>query len=151
MRQHVVSLFLILTSTVGFSQTEELQSVYSQARAAYTAKNYDAFYTLIKKANEIHPYHQGVLYQCGIAASLINKKQEALAYLKKAILINNDYDLSHPDLITLKTEQEYVLLLQLQQDRKNLSFTPTPRSCCKIKPFISNPSLPAKGKHFLPG
>jgi len=75
------------------SHAQELQKYYSEAMAAYKAKDYPQFYEKIKEANKIHPYHQGVLYQLGIAATLTGKKSEAIQNLKKAILINTDFKL----------------------------------------------------------
>src|SRR5260370_6225784 len=98
---------LILLTAFGFiafgSPAQELQKFYSEAMAAYKAKDYSQFYEKIKGANKIHPYHQGVLYQLGIAAALTGKKSEAIQNLKKAILINTDFKLEGiVDFISIK-------------------------------------------------
>src|SRR5947207_4767185 len=72
---------------------QELQKYYKEAMVAYKAKDFPQFYEKIKEANKLHPYHQGVLYQLGIAAALTGKKAEAIQNLKKAILIDTDFRL----------------------------------------------------------
>ncbi len=98
-------------------QAQELQRSYSEAMAAYKTKDYPQFYEKIKEANKLHPYHQGVLYQVGIAAALTGKKAEAIQNLKKAILINTDFKLEGiADFNSIKDSQEFKKLLALQKE-----------------------------------
>src|SRR5260221_699919 len=107
------SCFLIVISL----HAQELQKFYSEAMAAYKAKDYSQFYEKIKGANKIHPYHQGVLYQLGIAAALTGKKSEAIQNLKKAILINTDFKLEGiVDFISIKDTKEFKGLIALQKE-----------------------------------
>ncbi len=70
----------------------------------------------MKEANQFHPYHQGLLYQLGIAASLNGKNKEAFSYLKQAILINADYQLEGvDDLASLKKDSDWIQLIALQK------------------------------------
>ena len=96
---------------------QNLQQYYNEAMAAYKAKDYPQFYEKIREANKIHPYHQGVLYQLGIAAALMGKKEEAIQYLEKAILINTDFKLEGiADFNSIKSSPEFRKLLALQKE-----------------------------------
>lgn len=108
-------LFSIVIATGSFAQN--LQKFYSEAMAAYKNKNYPEFYSKIKEANKIHPYHQGVLYQLGIAATLTNKRPEAIQALKQAILINADFKLDGiADFNSIKDSKDFKSLLELQKE-----------------------------------
>lgn len=97
-------------------QTGELQQHYMEAMAAYKKGDYTTFYNQIKKALELHPYHQGILYQAGIASALNNKIPEAVGYLKKAVLIQADFNLMIPDLSSLKGNKEFEKLKEAQRE-----------------------------------
>ena len=114
MRSILLSGFLFI---VFVSPAQELQKFYSEAMAAYKAKDYPQFYEKIKEANKIHPYHQGVLYQLGIAAALNGKREEAIQNLKKAILINTDFKLEGiADVNSIKDTPEFKKLVALQKE-----------------------------------
>jgi sugar lactone lactonase YvrE len=114
MKKIILPVFLFFAIS-GFAQ--ELQKAYSDAMTAYKAKNYSLFYDKIKEANKIHPYHQGVLYQLGIACALTNKKTEAIKYLTQAILINSEFRLEGlADFNSIKDSNEYKKLLALQKE-----------------------------------
>jgi sugar lactone lactonase YvrE len=99
------------------SSAQNLQQYYSDAMIAYKAKDYRQFYEMIKEANKLHPYHQGVLYQLGIAATLTGKKSEAIQNLKKAILIDSDFKLEGiADFNSIKDSPEFKRLLTLQKE-----------------------------------
>ena len=107
-----VFLFVALSSTA-----QNLQQYYSEAMAAYKAKDYPQFYEKIKEANKLHPYHQGVLYQLGIASALTGKKSEAIQNLKKAILINSEFKLEGiADFNSIKGTPEFKKILALQKE-----------------------------------
>ncbi len=96
---------------------QSLQKYYGDALAAYRTKNYNEFYSNIKEANKLHPYHQGVLYQLGIAATLTGKKAEAIQALKQAILIDADFRLAGiADFNSIKDSPEFKKLLELQKE-----------------------------------
>src|SRR5882762_7139392 len=112
-----VILLAAFVCTAFGSPAQELQKSYSEAMAAYKAKDYPQFYEKIKDANKIHPYHQGVLYQLGVAAALNGKKEEAIQNLKKAILINTDFKLEGiADFNSIKDAPEFRKLLSLQRE-----------------------------------
>jgi sugar lactone lactonase YvrE len=114
MKTYLIVIFLLI-AFVGRAQN--LQQYYSEAMAAYKAKNYSEFYEKIKEANKIHPYHQGVLYQLGIADALTGKKSEAIQTLKKAILIDADFRLDGiADFNSIKDSPEFKKLLALQKE-----------------------------------
>ena len=105
-------LFIVFSSTA-----QNLQQYYSDAMAAYKAKNFPQFYEKIKEANKLHPYHQGILYQLGIAATLTGKKSEAIQNLKKAILIDTDFKLEGiADFNSIKDSPEFKKIIALQKE-----------------------------------
>ncbi len=113
----IASLLLIAFLPVK-SQSNELQQYYTQAMKARGQGDNVKFYENIIKAHDIHPYHQGILYQAGIAAALNNKKTEALKFLKEAILIQSDFVIDIPELNSLKGTKEFE---QLKEIKKNAS------------------------------
>jgi sugar lactone lactonase YvrE len=108
-------ILLVVTMTLGISQTN-LQTYMASAREAYKAKDNKKFYELILEAHKIHPYHQGILYQAGLAAALNDQPKEAIGYLRKAIHINAQYDLHVADLSSLQTFSEFQDLKKLQAE-----------------------------------
>jgi hypothetical protein len=110
-----LSIYLIATTAV--AQEKDLTYFYSKAQAAYKAKSYTEFYTLIQEAHRLHPYHQGILYQLGMAAALTGHKDEAIENLKKAILIDASFRLSGlADFDAIKNTPEFASLLSLQKE-----------------------------------
>ena len=107
---------LLITSSISFSQS--LQDYYNKAREAYQQKDYLLFYENISKSAELHPYHQGILYQKAIAATLTQKPEEAVALLQKAILMNASFDLTVDDLKSLQERKDFQSVLELQQALK---------------------------------
>ncbi len=117
-RHNMKTFFVIIFSLAAISTTaQELQRFYGEAMAAYKAKDFPQFYDKIKEANKLNPYHQGVLYQLGIAAALTGKKTEAIQNLKHAILINADFRLTGiADFNSIKDSPEFKKLLALQKE-----------------------------------
>ncbi|MBI3234670.1 MAG: hypothetical protein HYZ42_11635, partial [Bacteroidetes bacterium] len=113
MRYFYMYVFL-LVSLCSFGQVPTYQSYLEKARDYYSKKDYPNFYESLKSANQIHPYHQGILYQLGVAEALTNRPEEAIDHLTKAIYINADYDLTIPELESLENLNEYDRLLELQ-------------------------------------
>lgn len=107
-------LILMCGASQLWAQEKNLQYYYSKATEARKARDYQTFYEMIVEAGFIHPYHQGVQYQRGIAAALVNKPEEAITYLKKAILTNSTFDLSLEELKSLKYRKDFTELLALQ-------------------------------------
>jgi hypothetical protein len=116
------------------AQNNQLQEYYTQAIQAFKAGEKEKFYTLILKAHEIHPYHQGILYQAGIAAAMNNRREEAIRYLKEAILIQSDFLLGIPELAVLNGDPEFEMLKKLREEeskvivRSDTAFVITERS-----------------------
>jgi len=107
---------LLITSSISFSQS--LQDYYNKSLEAYQQKDYALFYENISKSAELHPYHQGILYQKAIAATLTQKPEEAVALLQKAILMNAYFDLTMDDLKSLQERKDFRSVLELQQTLK---------------------------------
>ena len=116
MKARLLAVLLITCPLAAHAQSGELQRLYVKAIEAQQQGDNARFYDLILQAHAIHPYHQGILYQAGIAAALNNKKEEAIRYLKEAILIQADFTLYIPELQSLKQEPAFQQLLQLQKD-----------------------------------
>lgn len=111
----IILLFLIVLAFA--SPAQELQKFYSDAMAAYKAKDYVRFYDNIKGAYNLRPTHQGILYQLGIASTLTNRPKEAIESLKKAILMNADFKLAGlADFNSINDTKEFKALLALQKE-----------------------------------
>ena len=107
------SCFTLLAS----GQNKDLQFYYNQAKEAYKAKAYPKFYEMIQEAHQLHPYHQGILYQLGMAAALTGHTEEALTQLKKAILIDASFRLEGlADFNAIKDTPGFQALLDLQKE-----------------------------------
>ncbi|MBS1490708.1 MAG: hypothetical protein JSS93_09280 [Bacteroidetes bacterium] len=112
-----IGWLVLLISTITLCRAQELQQLYSDAMIAYRNKNYTGFYTHIKQANILNPYHEGILYQLGIAAALTGKKEEAIHSLRQAILINADFRLEGiADFKLIKESKEFNSLIALQKE-----------------------------------
>lgn len=98
------------------SGQQNFQHYFTQAREAYKAGDHAKFYDLIVKANELHPYHQGVLYYKGVAAALTNRQEEAVSYLRDAVLVNAQFDLSIDELKSLTSLKSMETLKSFQQE-----------------------------------
>lgn len=114
MRRLVILYFVVMSSAVVGQQN--FQTYYNQAREAYKGGDYARFYEMTVKANEAHPYHQGALYYRGVAAALMGKPEEAIKFLRDAILVNAQFDLSLGDLKSLSNQKDFEALKSLQQD-----------------------------------
>jgi len=92
LRMKLLFCLLLLLSTPAPAQ--ELQRIYNDAMTAYKSKHFPEFYSLIKEANRLRPEHPGIQYQVGVAAALTGKPDEALQYLKRALLADADLRLA---------------------------------------------------------
>jgi sugar lactone lactonase YvrE len=122
---------------------QQLQQLYNEATSAYKAKDYKLFYSKIKEAHALHPYHQGIQYQAGLAAALQGNSQEAITFLKKAILTNADFVLdANQDLKSISQTKEFKGLLELQKKMKQ----PTSKSDTVFR--LTDRQLHAEGIDF---
>lgn len=110
----LVIAFALVCSTATCQQN--FQYYYGQAREAYKSGDYPKFYEMIVKANELHPYHQGVFYFRGMAAALTNRSDEAVRFLREAILVNATFDLSIDELKSLSGSKDFEALKELQKE-----------------------------------
>jgi len=115
MNKPFLFIYFLLVCTVASGQ-QNFQSYYGQAREAFKGGDYVKFYDMIVKANELHPYHQGALYYRGVAAALTNRQEEAVNYLRDAVLVNAQFDLSIAELKSLANQKDFEALKSLQQD-----------------------------------
>lgn len=109
-------LLWMLQSTIGISQDLSLQERYNLAKEAYRLKDYSVFYDHISKALEMHPYHQGIMYQKALAAVHMQKPEEAVALLRNAILINTSFDLSLEDFNSLHEREDFKRIQELKTE-----------------------------------
>ena len=116
MKQLLLTGLLAIAICPAIAQPKELQAYLTKARDAYKAGDHQRFYELILEAHKVHPYHQGVLYQAGLAAALNNKPDEAITWLTKAVQINAGYDLTNQDLASLHGREDFEKLRALQQE-----------------------------------
>jgi hypothetical protein len=129
-----ILLLFVLAWQGAPAQENTLQYYYTQAHQAQQAGENSRFYEMIVQASEIHPYHPTILYMRGIAATLVEKNEEALTYLRQAILMNSAFELNGEELRPLAGLQEFKLLLDLQQEmsssviRSDTAFVLTDRS-----------------------
>jgi outer membrane protein assembly factor BamB len=115
MKGPVFYFMLMLISTVTPAQ-EDVQYYFAEAKKARQANDSARFYEMIVKAGELHPYHQSIMYYRGLAAALTGRQQEAVDFLQKAIWIYAPFDLSAPELQTLKGTAAFENLKTQQQE-----------------------------------
>lgn len=116
MKKFSLLILLVAGSIIFVNAQQNFQDYYKQARDAYKGGDHAKFYDLIVKANELHPYHQGVMYYRGVAAALTNLPEEAMRFLREAILINAKFDLSIEDLKSLSNQKDFEALQTLQKE-----------------------------------
>ena len=104
----------ILLSVSG--QSQDVQYYYNTAKEAFEQKDYEVYYENIKEANKLHPYHQVILYRLGIASALVDKPDEAITALDKAIHIDASFDLEIEALKSLEAKDTFIKLKQTQKD-----------------------------------
>lgn len=113
-----LTICLILMALIATGQEKNLQYYYSQAREAQKSGDHATFHEMISKANELHPYHQGIMYYRGLAAALTNRPEESIQFLREAILIDATYNLQTEELKSLSPHTDFKALLQLQEKLK---------------------------------
>jgi sugar lactone lactonase YvrE len=112
----LIILCCLIVGNASGQGNAQLQKYYNEARDAYKAGDHAKFYTSIIEANKLHPYHQGILYNCGLAAALNSKPEEAVSFLTRAVQIKADYDLNNPDLKSLAGNKAFEDLKIFQKD-----------------------------------
>ena len=108
--------FSLVFATVIAGHGQDVQYFYALAKEAYDGKDYEAFYKNISEALKLHPFHQGILYQKGLACALTGRDAGAIAALRTTICIDTRFDLLHADLNSLQSLDSFNELLQLQKD-----------------------------------
>jgi hypothetical protein len=116
MKKLLLPLLLLAGTFIVVNAQQNFQDYYKQARDAYKGGDPAKFYDLIVKANELHPYHQGVMYYRGVAAALTNRPEEAIKFLREAVLINAKFDLSIEELKSLSYLKDFEALQALQKE-----------------------------------
>lgn len=114
MRKILLHILLVSTISSGLAQSNTLQYYYNEARLAQKNGDHPKFYEMIKEAHKLHPYHQGILYQTGMASALNGRTEEAVDFLTRAIYVNADFDLTIPELKTLEGNAAFENLKKIQ-------------------------------------
>lgn len=115
MNKFAILFFIVIKIfTAGSAVCQDLQFFYTAAKEAKEKKDYASFYSNIVEASKMHPYHQLILYQKGIACALTGRTVEAIDALHQAILIDHSLDLSIEDLKSLGSSSDFAELVALQ-------------------------------------
>jgi len=115
MRKAII-LILFLYGVAASAQDPKYFEYYTLAKEALQKKDYEGYYINLKEANKLHPYQQVIQYRLGIAAALTHRPDEAIDYLKKAILTDASFKLKeNEDLASLKDLKEFKELILLQE------------------------------------
>jgi hypothetical protein len=115
MKAILVLLVFMVSLSWAAAQEKDLSYYYSQALAAKKAGDYPRFYDMIIQACTLHPNHQGIQYERGIACALTNRPDEALNFLTRAVLTNAAFDLQVDVLKGLQARDDFKKLLALQK------------------------------------
>src|SRR6185295_18436994 len=92
--KYSIAFLIVMKAGILFGQPPDLKKYFDGAQASLKEKDYESVYGYMVEAEKLHPYHQGVLYLKAKAASLTDRKEDAIESLKKAIAINASYPLS---------------------------------------------------------
>ncbi|HEX6227740.1 MAG TPA: L-dopachrome tautomerase-related protein [Chryseolinea sp.] len=111
LRTIILSWLLSLPSV---TIAQDYQHFFNEGKKAFAEKRYPGFYAQMKKAHELHPYHQTILWYAGVAAALTDHPDEAITFLTKAININTGYNLNDSSLNALRTRPAFQTLIQTQ-------------------------------------
>lgn len=114
MRHTLALLLLAVSFSWATAQEKDHSYYYGKAMEAKQAGDHPLFYEMIVHAGTIHPYHQGIQYERGLACALTNRPEESISFLKRAILTNATFDLHVDALKGLREREDFKTLLALQ-------------------------------------
>lgn len=87
MKKYIYSLVLVFI-TITQTRSQSQKEVYQQSVDAYKNKDYVAFLKLTKQLDSVRPYHPTYTYNLASAFAMNGKEKEAIATLKKVVLMN---------------------------------------------------------------
>jgi len=136
-----IFLLLFLVTFFGYSQTNPL---YKQSVVAYKARNYALFLKLSKQLDSIRPSHPVFAYNVAAGYALIKKEKEAVAALKKVVLMNNTIDFeAEADFENIKKAAGFQKLKELKEAQDKVVET------SNFKVSLSEKDLHPEGVIFL--
>ena len=112
MRQYILFLSLLISALASAQSQREL---YNNSIKAYEAKDFATFLKLTQTLDSIRPFHPTFTYNLASAYALNGKTAEALAVLKKVVLMNNTTEFEKDsDFSSLQNTEGYKAILALK-------------------------------------
>lgn len=111
---------ILLLSVACLSQGQSLKERYNQSAKAYQEKDFGSFLKLTKELDSLRPSHPTYTYNLACAFALNGKTDEAIATLKKCVMMNNAVAFEQEtDLESIKNTAQYASLIVLQSELNN--------------------------------
>ncbi len=111
-------IFLSFLLFAGFSaSSQSLQQLYSASKKSYEDKDFASFLKQTKTLDSLRPSHPAFTYNLAVAYAANNFKNESVAILKKAILMNNKTEFETAEEFSFFAgSNEFKQLIQLKSD-----------------------------------
>lgn len=119
MKQYFLCLSFLITTLVSAQSQREL---YNNSVKAYESKDYATFLKLTKTLDSVRPFHPTFTYNLASAYALNGRTPEALAVLKKVVLMNNTTEFEKDtDFNSLQNTEGFKAILALKATQNNLT------------------------------
>ena len=116
----ILLVALILNSTLTFAQPQV--KIYNASVRAYQNKDYKTFLELAQKLDSIRPFHPTYTYNLASAYTLNGKPNEAIAILKKLVLMDNTIAFEKDDdFKSLKETDNFKAILSLKEEQNKVA------------------------------
>lgn len=125
MKNYFYSLVLVFISvTQVYAQSQK--EVYQQSVEAYKNKDYTTFLKLTKQLDSIRPFHPTYTYNLASAFALNGKEKEAIATLKKVVLMNHTTAFeTDDDFKSIVHSEDFQKVLALKKSQEQTSSNST--------------------------
>jgi hypothetical protein len=118
MKQFLLFLSFMLSTLLSAQSQREL---YNSSVKAYEAKDYVTFLKLTKTLDSVRPFHPTFTYNLASAYALNGKTDEALAVLKKVVLMNNKTEFEKDtDFSSLQNTEGFKAVLALKATQSEM-------------------------------